>query len=1161
MADPIGADLASGLLIKLVSLVTEEVIQAWNIHQQLQTMRGRLESIDALLSDAATKKLTMSAVQNWFNKLEAVAHVADALMDELVYEATRRKVEDGHKVRDFFIPSKNTLLYRFKVAHKINSIHASFDKLFKWAGDLGLQPVAHVVSVVQPREIRNTPPFEEESEIFGRDDDVSYLVQTLCKNHHEHDLPVIAIVGMGGQGKTTLARMVYNREEVIKMFPKRMWVTVSHDFDFMRILNEMVESLTSATSVLKNTQGVIYALQKNVKDERFLLVLDDVWNEESGEWEKLRNSLLGVGGARGSTILVTTRKQEVINTMKYCVPYPVKKLSEQDSWALFKQRAYSPRRDSENETFAGLGRSMVERCGGLPLAIKALGGLLHSKKSKQEWQLIKDSEMWKSKDVLPSLRLSYDNLPYSGLKRCFAYFSIFPKDSVIYKDELVHTWMALGFLSPHDDRKALAEDIGNEYFSILLWNSLLQDVERDEYGNITCCKMHDLVHDLALDVSSSYSATAMPSHDFNQLSKAKYVRLKGFKDVKAQKVEAYIDLVQALYADCTVFGLMLLNLKHLRVLVISSSILLEELPKSIGTLKNLKYLDIPSSLSLPNNITRLYNLQTLRVGPLQELPKRFCNLINLRHFVIKRNYVNNNPRTRCMFIGIERLISLQTLPHFVVSRDNNCLVEHLGGLENIRGTLELYGLGDIKSIEEAAKACLGTKSNIERLKLVWSNNENEMEEVEYNDEDVMEGLTPHPNLKELTILDFKGKNIASWIAMMTNLVRITLSDCNRCEEFPPLGHLPKLREMEICRMRDVRVIKSDFHGDVYSGSSEFSNSGPAKLVTTLYPSLTKLSLCDLPKLEEWLEPIMSTGLKDLSALVVFPKLEVLEIMSCSELRRIPSSSLPSLKKLKIRHNSMILETLSNKVSSLTELRLNDISNRDGASSSSQNINALMDKLLKQNSKSLTLLNLNDCPGLTRLTLGVAMQGLRVVNCHDLTSINVFEDSVGLKYLMIGSCPSLLEWTFVQSMRSTLVRLSLSRFSEESDEFPWPAFSSSPISFPNLSKLALIGREKVESIIPEGKLDDRLSSAFPYLTHLNIRDFEGLRALPESIARLPSLEGLHIWNCKNLRSLPTFSESHTLKFLEINGCPVLKERCTKGSGTEWFKIQHIPDIIW
>ena len=142
--DAFAADLASGLVCKLVSLATEEVIQAWNLQDDLITLRERLESIDALLSDASTKILTMSAVKNWFSKLEAVAHVAEAFMDQLAYEATRRKVEDRRKVRDFFIPSKNTLLYRFKVAHKIKSIHASFDKICKFAGDIGLKPVEYL---------------------------------------------------------------------------------------------------------------------------------------------------------------------------------------------------------------------------------------------------------------------------------------------------------------------------------------------------------------------------------------------------------------------------------------------------------------------------------------------------------------------------------------------------------------------------------------------------------------------------------------------------------------------------------------------------------------------------------------------------------------------------------------------------------------------------------------------------------------------------------------------------------------------------------------------------------------------------------------------------------------------------------------------------------
>ncbi|KAK1364510.1 hypothetical protein POM88_040071 [Heracleum sosnowskyi] len=249
MAETILVDVASGLVSKLVSLATDEVILAWNVQEDLESLRERLELIDKLLSDAAIKKLTMSTVQHWFNNLEAVAHVANIFLDELAYEVTRQKVENHHKVRNFFVPSKNSMLHHFKMAHKIKSIQASFDKIFKLGSDLGIQPVARSNVIVQSVETSKNAPYEDKSLIFGRDKDISSLVEMVCKNYEE-DLQVIAVKGMGGQGKSTLARMVNKADNVINMFRERIFVTVSCDFDFMKILNEMVESLTSKPSML-----------------------------------------------------------------------------------------------------------------------------------------------------------------------------------------------------------------------------------------------------------------------------------------------------------------------------------------------------------------------------------------------------------------------------------------------------------------------------------------------------------------------------------------------------------------------------------------------------------------------------------------------------------------------------------------------------------------------------------------------------------------------------------------------------------------------------------------------------------------------------------------------------------------------------------------------
>lgn len=215
MAEANLVDVASGLVSKLVSLATDEVILAWNVHQDLESLREKLEFINDLLSDATTKKLTMSTVQHWFNKLEAVARVANIFLDELAYEVTRQKVENHHKVRNFFVPSKNSILHRFKMAHRIKSILASFDKILKFGSDLGIQPVARSDLNAQSLETSKNAPSQDKSLIVGRDKDISSLVEMVCKNYEE-DLQVIAVVGMGGQGKTTRARMVNKADDVIK---------------------------------------------------------------------------------------------------------------------------------------------------------------------------------------------------------------------------------------------------------------------------------------------------------------------------------------------------------------------------------------------------------------------------------------------------------------------------------------------------------------------------------------------------------------------------------------------------------------------------------------------------------------------------------------------------------------------------------------------------------------------------------------------------------------------------------------------------------------------------------------------------------------------------------------------------------------------------------
>ncbi|KAL7209052.1 hypothetical protein ACSBR1_030742 [Camellia fascicularis] len=289
---------------------------------------------------------------------------------------------------------------------------------------------------------------------------------------------------MGGVGKTTVAQLVYKHDEVVKTFgEQRMWICVSDDFKVERLLNEMVESLTGNKCVTQNVQGIVKKLGEKLNGKKYLLVLDDVWNENQDKWVCMRDSLLGIGGSRGSKIIVTTRSMDVVSTMRTSLTHHLNKLSENDSWTMFRKRAFANGGPTETQKLVDIGRQMVKKCKGVPLAMKSLGGLMYSKQNEDEWVSIENSEIWSSpeikKGIQPILRLNF----------------------VFQKDKLIQLWMAQGYLQPSSGTNLEMEDVGNDYFNILLHNSLFQDTELDEYNNIISCKMHDHVHDLALYIS------------------------------------------------------------------------------------------------------------------------------------------------------------------------------------------------------------------------------------------------------------------------------------------------------------------------------------------------------------------------------------------------------------------------------------------------------------------------------------------------------------------------------------------------------------------------------------------------------------------------------------------------------------------------------------
>ncbi|XP_026410026.1 putative disease resistance protein RGA3 [Papaver somniferum] len=255
----------------------------------------------------------------------------------------------------------------------------------------------------------------------------------------------------------------------------------------------------------------IHVLVNKVKDELenklYLLVLDDVWNEDFMEWDKLK-SVLDVGAA-GSKVIVTTRKQLVASVVRGIIPpYNLGVLSEAQCWSIIKKKAFSPGGASKTTNMKNIGKEIAKKCGGLPLAATFFGGLMHSQKDESHWLSIRDNKSLETpknqgSGIIPILKLSYDNLP-SHLKQCFSYCGLFPKNWVFNKETLIRLWMAEGFLHPPSGgNQNSLEDIGDDYFLTLLSNSFFQDVEKDDPGDIQTFKMHDL----ARSVASSHEVT------------------------------------------------------------------------------------------------------------------------------------------------------------------------------------------------------------------------------------------------------------------------------------------------------------------------------------------------------------------------------------------------------------------------------------------------------------------------------------------------------------------------------------------------------------------------------------------------------------------------------------------------------------------------------
>lgn len=944
-----------------------------------------------------------------------------------------------------------------------------------------------------------------------------------------------------------MARQLYENEAIIKHFTERFWICISDNFSVKRVLSVIFEKLTGRKCELSNTEDIIERVHQLVRGKRYLLVLDDVWDQYQNKWSSIKNSLRRIGGSTGSMVLVTTRNTDVAKTAESRYLHQLTGLSDEESWAFFVQKAFLKGGIATyNPGLEDIGRKIVKKCKGLPLAINVIGGLLRMKEDPCEWKTIEKSRMWnlpqENNDILPSLLLSYNNLSSPSLKQCFAYFAIYPKECLVDREDLINLWNAQGFLHCQSEGSNLTpEELGGTYVDILLSNSLLQAETRHSSDcDVTEYRIHYLVHDMALYISRHdwliWKGVDKVGNPYGCRHLAIYS--EGDDVITSESSAEKMARLRTLHSIISLPANLLVHAKNLRVLKLAATGL-KEVPTAIGELTHLRYIDLSHNpiVMLPDSITSLHHLQTFRLFSykFKKLPQRLYRLVNLRHLHLTSH-------SWCLPRGISRLKALQTLPMLELNEGHGWEIGELGALSDIKGLLSVSGLEHVKSKEDAEKAGICKKAGISEMQLSWGWGRTS------NHLDVLDALCPPPNLKLLMITGYDGPKFPSWMMTFSDatlrpffhLVHIELLYCTSCQQLPALGKLPCLRDLSMYSMWSVTNIGDEF----YHSSNDVKERTP-----TVFPALKKLTVSSFENLTEW-EPPLSCEFGTVTAppTVAFPLLEILKIEQCHKLVQTPTN-FPSLRHLWVNKSLKGLElynVINGSSNALTSLNINEAPELYG----------LPDELI--NCTNLEELTIRCCPDLQSLPDGLGTQltsliHLSVIECPELKQIPAtMGDCHSLKRLCIRDCHN------IQGMPD----LSQLNHIEEVEINGCRKLKCLPIliglqALPLLNSLSIGGLESLEIESSSSVMSSQL--VFPALKLLRIIKDDCTKQLPEWIGSLSSMQKLEIKWCENLMHLPSQNvmlQMTRLTALIIESCPLLQEKCAKKDDPEWHKISHI-----
>nr|GMC85082.1 disease resistance protein RPM1-like [Ipomoea batatas] len=1088
------------LLDQLSAVISKECSLLGGIREDAQYIMDALSRLRAALRVADEREEIDPQVNAWVKIVRELAYDTEDVLDEFLFHFGGRHTGGGFftKMKNKYNSAKN-LRTQHRLALALQKIKARISENSQYQPIL---PTTTVHNHNQQLHGRVGALFQEDSDLVGFENSKQSLIKLLL-GAVDDDLRVHSVVGMGGLGKTTLVKKAYDDAQVTMHFQRRVWVTVSETFKIEELLKDVIKKLGNPPNG-DSTDELIQSVRDILSEQRYIIVFDDVWSFDV--WRDIKYAF--TRQKFGSRVVITTRNSEIGRNACHETQgdvYELKHLSEKDSWELFCKKTFLS--DSCPPHLVNIAEDIVNKCGGLPLAIVVIAGIMATKgEDIAEWknfQLKTDDRM---KNLENLLSLSYYDLPYY-LKYCFLYFSIVPEDAIIKKNRVIKLWIAEGFVKEKDKSHA---------------------------GKIIGLRVHDILREIILSKALEQNFAVILTRQNKEWSDDKCRRLiiHGFDDdiLKSTSSKSHIRSLQ-LYHDEVLVSFSfskLLSFDYyipLKVLDLRGNSL-KKIPKEVFKLFHLKYLGLRRTWlrHVSKSIGLLQNLEVLDLKGtwVKNLPIEVEKLDKLRNLIVGW----------CGFYAhfrIRRLLFLQELRYVQAKKTNGLkVVSEIGNLTQLR-KLGVKGLRQEDGKELCS--CIEKLTNLISLSLEAAGAKNRGNEIL----DIQHSLSTVPLCLRTLKLYGRLERIPQWLSSLVSLTKLELwYSCVLEDPLLLLHDLPMLAHL--------RLYKS------YEGEGLCFKAGK-------FPKLKFLDIA-LSRALRWI--MVEEG--------AMPNLEELWLHDCRSLEQVPFgiqhlSKLNSIKLVveigklhKLRHLTVGFDfsgfyapfeigrlLFLQKLSYVQAKKSNGVKMVSEIGNLTQLRKLGVTDLRQEDGKELCL-SMKKLTNLISLSLKVARENENEILDiqHSLSTVPLCLRTLKLN----GRLERIPQWL------SSLVSLTkLELWNSCVLEDPLLLLQDLPM----LAHLHLLQSYEGEGLcFKAGK--------FPKLKYLDISWLRALKWIMVEEGAMPLLEELSLYECKLLEQLPFgiqhLSKLNSIGFMNMNDSLMLS---LEPNGENYSKISHIPHI--